>query len=317
MGWVVAVRTESSVVVTGSLAFDHIMNLPGVFTDYILPDKIHKLNVSFLVDTLRKEFGGTGGNIAYNLALLGIKVELVATIGKDGDEYISWLANHKVDISGVRKFNDILTASGFVITDKQDNQIWNFYGGAMRKASQLSLQSIKVRPGLVTISPNDPEAIIQYVKECQESDWEYLFDPAFYIPTLSVEDLTMAVKGARIVVGNDYEVALLRDKLQATSYKPQANQILITTLGDKGSTIRQGNKQWRIPAVKVKKIVDPTGAGDAYRAGFVAGYIRGLPLPVCGRMGAVGAAYTVEKYGTQTHKFTLKGFQRRYEANFL
>lgn len=306
-----------SVVVTGSLAFDHIMNLPGVFSDYIMPDKIHQLNVSFLVDTLRKEFGGTGGNIAYNLALLGIKAELVAAIGSDGDEYISWLVKNKVGTQRVKKFSDVLTACGFVITDRKDNQIWNFYGGAMRKALELSLQSIKVDPKLVVIAPNDPQAMIAYAKECQKRNWDYLFDPAFYIPVLANEDLNLAVIRAKIVIGNDYEIALLKRKIGPHFAKASwGKQIWITTLGDKGSVIKQGKKEWQIPAAKVKSVVDPTGAGDAYRAGFVAGYLQGLTLKICGRMGAVCAAYTVEKYGTQTHKFSRKEFKQRYAANF-
>ena len=305
-----------SVVVTGSLAFDHIMNLPGSFSDYILPDKIHSLNVSFLVDTLRKEFGGTGGNIAYNLALLGIKTELVAAVGSDGSEYVSWLVKNKVGIEGVKKFSDVLTACGFVITDRKDNQIWNFYGGAMRRAKELSLQSIKVKSQLVVIAPNDPQAMIAYVKECQKKNWDYLFDPAFYIPTLGKEDLAMATRGAKIVVGNDYEMEMLKRKVANGKWRMANSQILITTLGEQGSVVRQGESEWRIPAAKVGVVVDPTGAGDAYRAGFVAGYLQGLALKVCGRMGAVCAAYTVEKYGTQTHKFNRKEFKQRYAANF-
>lgn len=302
-----------SVIVTGSLAFDHIMNLPGVFSDYIMPDKIHKLNVSFLVDTLRKEFGGTGGNIAYNLALLGIKVKIVAAAGSDSDEYISWLAKHKIDVSEIKKFKDVLTAAGFVITDKQDNQIWNFYGGAMRQARRLSLLSIKVRPSLVVIAPNDPKAMIQYAKECQKNHWDYLFDPAFYIPSISKKDLAVVVKKAKIVIGNDYEITMLKRKIGDFETE---KQIWITTLGEKGSVVRQGGIEYKVPAAKPKKVVDPTGAGDAYRAGFVAGYLQGLALKICGRMGAVCAAYTVEKYGTQTHKFNRKEFKQRYAANF-
>lgn len=303
----------SSVIVTGSLAFDHIMNLPGTFGDYILPDKIHMLNVSFLVDTLRKEFGGTGGNIAYNLALLGIKVRLVAAIGSDGNDYLIWLKQNGVDVNRVKKFNDILTASGFVITDTKDNQIWSFYGGAMRRASQLSLQSIKLKPDLVVIAPNDPQVMIQYAKECQKRSWNYLFDPAFYIPMISKKDLALAVKRAKIVIGNDYEITMLKRKIGDVETE---RQMWITTLGEKGSIIRQGGKEWKIPAAKVRSVVDPTGAGDAYRAGFVAGYVAGEAVPVCGRMGAVCAAYTVEKYGTQTHKFSQKEFEQRYETNF-
>ena len=305
--------TDSSVVVTGSLAFDHIMNLPGKFTDYILADKIHSLNVSFLVDTLRKEFGGTGGNIAYNLALLGIKVKLVAAIGRDGDEYVEKLKRVKIDVSKVKIFKRVLTAAGFVITDRSDNQIWNFYGGAMRRAGEISLQSIKVKPKLVIIAPNDPQAMIQYAKECRQRQWEYLFDPAFYIPALSKKELLMAAKGAGVVIGNDYEITMLKRKIGSVN---TIGQVLITTLGEEGSLISQDGKEWRIPAAKPKKIVDPTGAGDAYRAGFVAGYVKDLPLEVCGRMGAVCAAYTVEKYGTQTHKFNQKEFRQRYAANF-
>ncbi len=305
-----------SIVVTGSLAFDHIMNMPGKFKDHILPDKIHMLNVSFLVDTLRKEFGGTGGNIAYNLALLGIKVELVAGLGKDGGEYRQWLMKNGIGVDEVRIFDDVYTASGFVITDKMDNQIWSFYGGAMRKATKLPLQLIKAKPDLVVVAPNDPKAMIQYAKECQKRNWDYLFDPAFFIPTLPKADLRMAIEGAKIMIGNDYEIALLRDKRQATSYKLQVSRIWITTLGEKGSVIEQGGKKWKIPAAKVKNTSDPTGAGDAYRAGFLAGYARSLPLDICGRMGSVCAAYTVEKYGTQTHKFSLEEFRQRYRENF-
>lgn len=304
---------QISVVVTGSLAFDHIMNLPGSFSDYIMPDKIHKLNVSFLVDTLRKEFGGTGGNIAYNLALLGIKVKLLAGIGSDGNDYVTWLKRAGIDVSGVKQFSDVLTAAGFVITDRKDNQIWNFYGGAMRKVSQLSLQSIKVGPKLVVIAPNDPEAMITYAKECQKKNWDYLFDPAFYTPELLGKDLAMATRGAKIVVGNDYEITMLKRKIGDIK---AAGQVWVTTLGEEGSVVRQGKGEWRIPAAKVGVVVDPTGAGDAYRAGFVAGYLQGLALKVCGRMGAVCAAYTVEKYGTQTHKFNRKEFKQRYAANF-
>jgi adenosine kinase len=303
---------QTSVIVTGSLAFDHIMNLPGVFTDYILPDKIHQLNVSFLVDTLRKEFGGTGGNIAYNLALLGIKVELVAAIGSDGKSYLTWLRKNKIKVSSVQLIKDTLTASGFVITDRKDNQIWNFYGGAMRRTP------LKLGHGasLVIIAPNDPKAMIAYAKECQNRGWDYLFDPAFYIPTLAKDDLSLAVGGAKIVVGNDYENALLERKIANGKWRMANSQILITTLGEKGSVIRQGKKEWRVPAAKARKVVDPTGAGDAYRAGFVAGYIAGRLLPECGRMGAVCAAYTVEQYGTQTHKFNQKEFKHRYATNF-
>ena len=187
----------------------------------------------------------------------------------------------------------------------------------MMRAKEISLSSIKVKPRLVIIAPNDPKAMIQYSKECQKKKWDYLFDPAFYIPSLSKNDLLIAVKKAKIIIGNDYEITMLKRKIGPHFAKASwGKQIWITTLGEKGSVIRQGKSEWRIPAAKPRKVIDPTGAGDAYRAGFVAGYVQGLALPVCGRMGSVCAAYTVEKYGTQTHKFSLREFKKRYETNF-
>lgn len=307
---------NGDVVVTGSLAFDHIMNLPDKFSDHILPEKVHILNVSFLVDDLRKQRGGTGGNIAYSLALLGIKVKLVATVGGDAGEYLERLKKVGVDIGGVKVFRGILTASGFVITDKDDNQIWSFYGGAMRKASQVPLQSFKQRPQMVVIAPNDPRAMVEYAKGCLHRGWEYMFDPAFYIPTLPKAQLKAAVAGAKIVIGNDYEMEMMKRRIGFSNKGVNDKQVLVVTLGDKGSVVRQGSNEWQIPAARVKKLVDPTGAGDAYRAGFVAGFIKGLPLGVCGRMGAVSASYSVEKYGTQTHDFSLREFKQRYRNNF-
>lgn len=304
------------VVVTGSLAFDHVMNLPGKFRDHILPEKLHILNVSFLVDSLRTEKGGTGGNIAYNLALLGVKPKLVGALGKDGVSYKKWLQSTGIDVAGVKVFSDEKTAVGHAVTDNEDNQIWLFYKGAMSRSDKLPL-GLTARTGLVVIAPNDPGAVVKYVDECVERELDYMYDPAFQIPHYSKAQLGRAIKNARIIVGNDYEVALMRKKLTISNKKIiNMDQIWITTLGSKGSVIEQGKKKWRIPAAKPKNTSDPTGAGDAYRAGFVAGYLRDLPLSVCGKMGSVCAVYTVEKYGTQTHRFTLSSFKRRYSENF-
>lgn len=314
-----------SIVVTGSLAFDQIMNMQGRFADHIMPDKLHVLNVSFSVDTLRKEYGGTGGNVAYTLALLGLRPRLVAALGEEDEAYKNRLEALGVDVSLVRIFAGEKTALGTVVTDRDDNQIWSFFLGAFARSHELSLfprssfgleLGNKDRDFFVLIGPNDPKAGIKFVRECIKTRVPYMFDPAFQIPHYSKADLRLAVEHAEVIIGNDYEIALMRDKLQATSYKPQATQVWITTLGKKGSLIRQGNLEYRIKAAKVQNPCDPTGAGDAYRAGFLAGYIKVRNLDVCGQMGSVAAAYTVEKYGTQTHKFTRKEFEVRYRNEF-
>ncbi|MBI2010015.1 MAG: carbohydrate kinase family protein [Candidatus Chisholmbacteria bacterium] len=304
------------VVVTGSLAFDQIANFPGRFADHIDAKKLHILNISFLVETLRVERGGTGGNMAYTLALLGTRPRLVAAIGGDGEAYEKDLARVGVNVSGVRAFAKERTAMGFVVTDKDDNQIWAFYGGAMRRTSEVKLIGLTPE-SLVIIGPSDPKAVVEYVRTCRLHKWPYLYDPAFQLPQYSRAQLRSGVLGAQIVVGNDYEIAQLKRLGSITKTELISRErVVVTTLGDKGSRIERGRKTWHIPAVKVRQAIDPTGAGDAYRAGLVAGFLRNLPLDVCGRMGSLAAAYTVEKYGTQTHRFTLEEFKRRYRENF-
>jgi len=306
-----------SVVVTGSVAYDYIMAMPGRFKDHIMPDKLHILNVSFLMDKLRQEMGGTGGNQAYGLALLNVPVSLVAAAGKDFSKGKKHLKKAGVDISGLKELKGELTARAFVMTDKDSNQIWGFYQGVMKKAIRLGLSEYYKQKPMVVITPNQPEAMIKYVKECIKQELDYLFDPAFYIPSIAKKDLIKGIKGAKIVIGNDYEVELMLRKTRLGKREIlTADRILITTLGSKGSLIEKGKERLKIPVAKPKNTSDPTGAGDAYRAGFIAGYLRDLPLSVCGRMGAVSAAYTVEKYGTQTHKFGLKEFAKRYKSNF-
>lgn len=308
---------QTSVIVTGSLAFDHIMSMPGRFRDHILPDKLHILNVSFLMDTMRREYGGTGGNQAYTLALLGCRPRLVAAAGKDFAEYRKHLDGIGVDVSGVRVFPKAYTATGFVTTDQDDNQIWGFYGGAMRLATRVSIRRYLNQKSLVVIAPNDPQAMTNYARQCREKGISFLFDPAFYIPRLSARELRVGVANARVVIGNDYEVGLLMKRARLTEREILRDDVvLVTTLGEKGSVIQQGRKRYRIPAARPQNTSDPTGAGDAYRAGFLAGFLRGFTLDVCGRMGSLAAVYTVEKYGTQTHRFSLRQFEKRYRENF-
>lgn len=304
------------IVVTGSLAYDHIMSMPDSFGDHIMPDKIHILNVSFIMRTFRREFGGTAGNIAYTLSLLKIPTLLVSSAGNDFQSYQKHLESLKyLDISGIKIFKNVQTAQGFVTTDKNDNQIWGFYEGAMKKTKAISLKRFFKKGDFVVIAPNDPESTIKFVKECVRAGIPYLFDPAFNIPHFSKDELMFSIKNALIVIGNDYEIELIKRRTGIKKF-PENNQIWITTLASRGSQIKQGANQFKIPPAKPQNASDPTGAGDAYRAGFLAGFFKQLPLDVCGKAGSLSSVYTVEKYGTQTHKFDLKGFQERFRKNF-
>lgn len=306
------------IVVTGSLAFDHIMSMPGRFKDQIMPDKLHILNVSFIMNTFRQEFGGTGGNIAYTLGLLNTPCVLIAAAGSDFALYKKHLAKIKdVDLSGIKIFKKDKTARGFVTTDHDDNQIWGFYDGAMRNSSKLLLRPYLDKHSLLIIAPNDPVAMINYVNEAISLKVPYIFDPAFNITHFTLSDLKKAVKNSDILIGNDYEITLIKRRLKLSSISLLKNcHLMVTTLGPKGSKIESKDKLFHIPRAKPENESDPTGAGDAFRAGFVAGYVRNLPLNTCGKMGALAAVYTVEKYGTQTHRFTLGQFRRRYRENF-
>lgn len=306
------------IIVTGSLAFDHIMSMPGRFSDHILPDKLHILNVSFIMNTFRQEFGGTGGNIAYNLGILGASCILVGAVGNDFSAYRKHLTKNKyIDLSGVTVFKNEVTARGFVTTDGDDNQIWGFYEGAMRQSRTLSLKKFTKKDELVMIAPDDPPAMIRYVNEAISTKTPYVFDPAFNIPHFDIKNFKKAVQNAHILIGNDYELELIKRRLQWDQKKLVRNvNIVITTLGPKGAQIETKKQQFIIPPAKPLNESDPTGAGDAFRGGFLAGYMKGFPLEICGRMGALAAVYTVEKYGTQTHKFTLNQFIKRYYENY-
>ncbi len=301
------------ITVTGSLAFDTIMDFPGKFSDHILPDKIHQINLSFLVNTLKKQPGGTAGNIAYNLALLNCPVSIVGSAGSDFSEYGQFLKNAGVDISQIKIIENESTSSAFIMTDLSDNQITAFYPGAMSQNSSLLLGT----SDLVVISPNDPKAMVNFANQCMDSHTPYLLDPGMQLPAFDATDLKQMLSGAAILIGNDYEIELLKDKLRVTSDELLAtSKILITTLGEKGSIIQSGSETIQVNIAKAKQIVDPTGAGDAYRGGFLAGYSRGFDLKVCGQIGAVAACYTVEKYGTTSHKFSTSEFCDRYKQNF-
>ena len=308
-----------NILVTGSLAYDYIMDFPGQFKDHILPDKLHCINISFLVDKLKKQRGGCAANIAYTLALLGERPRIVAAAGRDFTEYSSWLCEQGVDVSAILRVEDEVTATCFITTDRADNQITGFYVGAMSKARDISLrESAGANPQMCVIAPDDPEAMLRHAQECREAKIPYIYDPSFQVTAMEGDKLWSGTPGAKMLVLNDYEFSVFCEKTGKSQDEILAAvELLVVTLGEKGSRITErGGPVVEVPAAKIKEVVDPTGAGDAFRGGFVSGLARGLPLAICGRLGSVAAAYAVENYGTQNHAYSRDEFLKRYEENF-
>jgi len=308
---------QVSILLSGSLAFDHIMVFPGHFEDHILPDKIHILNVSFLVDSLDRLRGGVAGNIAYNLALLREHCKIVATVGEDFAEYRNVLSTMGVDVSGIAEVSGELTASAFITTDRADNQITGFSPGAMRKAGDMSLAPHLADTSIAVVSPTDPAAMRRHVRELAENKTPYMYDPGQQIISLSPAALQEGVDGAEILVGNDYEFAMIGEKtgLQRDDLT-QSCPTVVVTYGELGSRIFRDGTVVEIPAVRPSEVVDPTGAGDGYRAGLLVALQAGLEPEVAGRVAALAATYVVETKGTQGHHYTLDDFVARFDREF-
>ncbi len=307
------------IVVTGSLAFDYIMDFPGYFKDHMLMEKAHMLSVSFLVDSMRKMRGGVAGNIAYNLALLGERPLIVGAAGHDFGEYRAWLEGQGVDTSGISLIANEFTSSCFINTDRANNQIVAFYAGAMGHDHKSSLADRGLTgEDLVLISPTTPEAIERYAVECQQLGIPYIFDPGKQSPRLEAEHIILGLKGARVFVGNDYEFGMMARKLAISEEQLIASTPLtVITRGEQGSLIyTEGRLAAEIPTAPVAEVKDPTGAGDAYLAGLAFGIARDLPLEVTGRIAALAAAFAIEERGCQEHSFTRAAFAERYRAAF-
>lgn len=294
------------------------MNFPGKIADQIIPEKIHKLNISFLVDQMRKSFGGTAGNIAYNLSLLGVKASILALVGEDFASYRKFLQDNEVDTQYITEEKSFFTSTAFGITDATDNQIWGFYPGADAVSDKMTIDTVGSQIDFAVIAPHNPTAMLNFCTQYQQKGIGYLFDPGMQLPWLKKKDLLYAFAGAKIIIGNDYEVSRIEQIVEIESLDTLASQdkIIITTLGELGSKVVDKSGTYQIRAVSLKYAADPSGAGDAYRAGFLAGYLRNFPLTVCGQMGSVTAAFAVEKYGTTSHSFTVDEFRERYKENY-
>jgi len=308
-----------NVVVTGSIAFDYLMTFPGRFAEHILPDQIEHLSVSFLVDEMKKQRGGCAANLAYNLALLGERPRLMGTVGQDFGEYRAWLEQHGVDTSLTHDEVDLFTASFFVSTDLDGNQIASFYTGAMARARNLSLNDLEAdQVDLVVISPNDPQAMVKYAAECRELSIPYLYDPSQQIIRLSGDELRPGLEGCDLLVVNEYEFGMLREKtgLSAEAIRSAPTRACVVTLGAEGSRIWADEIVYDVPPAPPRRIDDPTGVGDAFRAGLIKGLALDLPWGLAGRMGALAATYTLEQPGPQSHHYTLAEFVARFREYF-
>jgi len=304
------------IVVTGSIAFDYLMSFPGRFTEHFLPEHMQRVSLSFLVDTMDKRRGGCGPNIAYTLALLGERPLLMATAGEDFGEYRQWLEAAGIDTSLAKEIAGKFCASFFCSTDQANNQIASFYTGAMADAGQLSFRTVR-DCGFAIIAPNDPGAMIQYADECRTLAIPFIFDPGQQCARMSGEELRGGVIGATIVVVNDYELELLRQKT-GLSERDILDQVkaMIVTRGEHGSSVLTRDGRVDVPAVPPHRIVDPTGVGDAYRGGLMKGLALGMPYAMCARLGSVAATYALEHLGGLSHAYTWSEFRKRYEEHF-
>jgi len=304
------------IIVTGSIAFDYLMTFPGSFSEQLIPEKLDRLSLSFLVDTMEKRRGGCAPNIAYTLALLGERPALMGTAGQDFGDYRQWLEAAGVDTCLVREIAGKFTASFFCSTDQNNNQIASFYIGAMAEAGELSFRTAG-DCGLAIIAPNEPGAMIQYAEECRTLGIRHIYDPGQQCARQSGEELLAGIGGANILICNDYEFELIRQKtgLEVGDVLERSEAVVITR-GEEGSRIILADGAIDVPVVPETRIVDPTGVGDAYRGGFLKGLAVGASWEVCGRLGSVAATFALEHLGGQSHAYTWDEFAARYEENF-
>jgi adenosine kinase len=305
------------ILVSGSLAYDRIMDFPGKFSDHILADKIHILNVCFVVNGLTEKFGGTAGNIGYTLALLGERPLILATAGNDFGQYENWLRQHDLPLDGIRLIPEELTAGAYITTDMGDNQITGFNPGAMKYPSLYEVDHAQVPEKLAIIAPGNVEDMVSYSLSYKKHKIPYIFDPGQQITSLSADQLTDLVSGSKLLIANDYELELISEKTGLKRNELlERTEAIIVTLGENGSIIITARDETKIGVAKPSKVLDPTGAGDAYRAGLIKGLVLGKELSHAASMGATCASYAIEHQGTQEHAFTLDEFWTRYRQNF-
>jgi adenosine kinase len=303
-------------LVCGSVAFDNIMVFEGRFRDHILPEKIHILNVSFLVPQLRREFGGTAGNIAYNLRLLGDEGYPMATVGRDFAPYAAWMRKSGVPQEFIRVIDSEHTAQAFITTDLDDNQITAFHPGAMQQAhlNQVTADA-SIRIGIV--APDGRDGMVQHAAQFAAARIPFIFDPGQGLPMFGGAELRAFIEQATWVTVNDYEWQLLQQRTGwGVGEILERVEALIVTRGAEGSVVHAEGREHVVPAARPSAVVDPTGCGDAYRAGLIHGLLRELDWPSTARIASLMGAIKIEARGTQNHHFTPAEFAQRFQASF-
>lgn len=310
-------RERPTIIISGSLAFDHIMTYPGSFQDHIIPGKVYVLSVSFLFDSLRRHRGGVAGNIAYNFALLGERPALVGAGGSDFPEYRAACESLGIDTSHVVDVPEELTGSAFMTTDLSGNQIAGFYPGASAYAEQISVADLAQDAVFGIVGPTTREAMRKHAQEFGDSTCRLIYDASQQVVSLSEEELREGIENAWGVIGSDYEMAVIGQKTGLSVEDLVAKLPFVgVTLGRQGSELYFEGRHVTVPAVEADPLCDPTGGGDAYRAGIFKGLALGLPLEVAGRMGSLAATYAVERHGTQEHFYRAEEFLARFDRSF-
>ncbi|MSU74975.1 MAG: carbohydrate kinase family protein [Candidatus Magasanikbacteria bacterium] len=333
-----------SILVSGSLAYDYIMNFPDSFKNHIMPEQLHILNVCFVVDKLERSWGGTAGNIGYTMKMLGADPLIVSAVGRDAKDYLDHFKKFNIATDHIFQDATKLSASAYITTDMDDNQVTAFYSGPLNDTADIAsattptppwkggeaLVSPPARGGAATavggggsvslaiIAPTDKRAMIKHSNECHSRGIPVMFDPGQQITAFTDVELKHLISQSQFLIGNDYEIKLIQDK---TGWDAQnilkETKTLITTLGEKGSIISTSDGEIiEVAPCPPKSVDDPTGAGDAFRAGFLVGYEKGLHLKICAQIGSVAASYAIETYGTQEHSFTKEEFGERYEKTY-
>ena len=306
-----------NILLTGSVAYDYLMTFPGLFKEQILPERLESISLSFLVESMSRQRGGVAPNIAYTMALLGAKPRVMATVGEDFEEYRAWLDSKGVDTSLMEVVPDVYTASFFATTDQVNAQIASFYPGAMGHAGTQSLKDLPSKPELVLVSTNEPSAMTKFAAESRELGIPYLYDPSQQVLRLEGDELARDMEGAHFLFCNDYEFGLISKKTgwSLDQILDHVN-ILVITRGKDGADLYAGGETVHIPTVPEDEIVDPTGVGDAFRGGFLAGYSHGFEWKLCGEMGSLAAVYVLEQNGPQSHAYTREEFVERFRKHF-
>jgi adenosine kinase len=305
------------ILLTGSVAYDFLMTFPGLFKEQILPERLERISLSFLVDSMSKQRGGVAPNIAYTMALLGQFPRVMATVGEDFTEYREWLDCNGVETSLMQVIPGLYTASFFATTDRSNAQIASFYPGAMGEAARQSIHSVNPRPDLVVVSPNSPDAMTKFADECRNLNLPYLYDPSQQILRLEGKDLIKDMAGAKFLFVNDYESGLISKKTGWDLKEILKHvHVVVITRGKDGADVFEGDKKYFIPPVPEKEVVDPTGVGDAFRGGFLAGYAKGFDWVMCGKIGSLAAVYCLEQKGPQKHRYSKEEFITRFREHY-